>query len=293
MENLNYKILTSVSQHKSLKPKLKILFKDCYGHDLDDELYKQYYIISPFGETISLVALNHKNNLVGHYALLPMLAVNKEYEEIKYYLGITLAIRKKYSSLGILPNFFSLAKKIMSEKKIDLILGFPNKNSFLLLKTFYNWDIVYESPFFSFSISLFKKKEKVKLSIKENFPLFNQFSPPYNNKEYFKWRSIRSKIKIYNINDKLTIIGKFHKGNYFDVLDLHEFGENDHELIGGFLTGIGADGINITELHAKKIGLVIPINYERNDIVRMGLMSLNNTITNNKFRFSLMFSDVY
>ncbi|WP_077578129.1 MULTISPECIES: GNAT family N-acetyltransferase [unclassified Salinivibrio] len=107
---------------------IKSLFSECFGKELDKELWEWAYLDNPCGPPIVSLAVFH-GKVIGHYAVIPQVLTNKEKNLIGY-LSMTTMVSTDFRRFGL---FQLLAErvygKIETNKTPSVVYGFPNNNS--------------------------------------------------------------------------------------------------------------------------------------------------------------------
>lgn len=153
-----------------------LLFKKCFLRDMDIKLWKWLYFQNPVNTpVISLAFVN--NTLVGHYAF-----VASKLNSFRAYTSITLmidpSIQNPWIFLGMMQNALNLL-----QSKTDIVLAFPNKNSFPLFTKMLKWNLI---PTFIAQVDTFTFKEyqhKIHLDTNDSDFLRWRLSKP--NNQYF------------------------------------------------------------------------------------------------------------
>ena len=183
------------------------LFKVCFQADLDPMLWDWAYQKNPTGNPIIVVALDN-NDLVGHYAMIPMPFILGKAQNIGY-LSMTTMVHPNYRKYGL---FLELATHAYSRALPGtFVYGFPNSNSAPGFKKRLNWDIFEE-----YQIATISSETLVKYlnSRSEHNP------GPLNifNREFLDWRLSKPGMK-YQTSEGL-VYKEF--GSEFDLLATDE-----------------------------------------------------------------------
>lgn len=104
------------------------LFKDSFNETIDEDLWNWAYMKNPNGNPIVSLYFD-KNNLVGHYAVIPIKLIDKNKNTILSVLSMTTMVDISYRKYGI---FITQANEVYEKSKelgYKLVLGFPNKKS--------------------------------------------------------------------------------------------------------------------------------------------------------------------
>lgn len=112
----------------SFFPQIKSLFAECFGRDLNRELWSWAYLENPCGAPLVSLAMFH-GKIIGHYAVIPQKLTNNN-EELIGYLSMTTMVAAEFRRFGL---FKLLAERVYSKieksKTPSVVYGFPNNNS--------------------------------------------------------------------------------------------------------------------------------------------------------------------
>ena len=127
--SLTIKTIYSQSDLLALSPKILDLFSTCFSPKaLEFGLWEWAYIKNPFGAPCVSIALDEER-LVGHYATIPIDLVNSRGQKLKSHLSMTTMVDKHYVKFGLFKTLAQYTYDNLRENEIDLVYGFPNKNS--------------------------------------------------------------------------------------------------------------------------------------------------------------------
>ena len=139
---LTIKTIDSQSELLALSPKILDLFSICFApKTLEFGLWEWAYIKNPVGAPCVSIALDQEKNLVGHYATIPIDLVNSCGQKLRSHLSMTTMIEKHFIKYGL---FRTLAQSTYNKLKypgIDVVYGFPNKNSKAGFKKRLSWNV--------------------------------------------------------------------------------------------------------------------------------------------------------
>lgn len=131
---IDYLHLHDKKELLKFKDQILTLFADCFMRQLDESLWEWLYLQNPLGDPIINLAFLDKK-LIGHYAFIPI-----KTNQHKIFLSATTMVHpsaRKYNA------FFDLALRSYEFAKphCDFIVGFPNKNSAIIHKTLFHWEL--------------------------------------------------------------------------------------------------------------------------------------------------------
>lgn len=159
------------------------LFHLSFNRTLDLDLWKWIYIDNPIANPLVNFAFV-SNQLVGHYALIPIPTT-----KYKVLLSVTTMVdpcARKYNT------FVNLAEKsylYAKQQNYDLLIGFPNQKSAILHEKLLGWKIhktfIAQSNFQTF-------KQTYQLVDKTS-----DFSLDISNKSYLTWRFKKPRTKYF------------------------------------------------------------------------------------------------
>ncbi|MCF7478244.1 GNAT family N-acetyltransferase [Vibrio sp. J2-4] len=124
----------------SFFPQIKSLFAECFGKELNKELWEWAYLDNPCGTPVVSLAVFH-GKVIGHYAVIPQMLTNNKNNLIGY-LSMTTMVSADFRRFGL---FQLLAERVYS--KIDasnipsVVYGFPNNNSIAGFRKRLGWII--------------------------------------------------------------------------------------------------------------------------------------------------------
>lgn len=132
-------IITDKEELLKYKTQIFDLFKRCFSKTIDEKLWEWAYIDNPNGNPIVSLYFD-KDNLVGHYAVIPL---NMTYDnnEIKAVLSMTTMVDLSYRKYGI---FVEQANDVYIKAKelgYKFVCGFPNKKSAPGFKKRLQWNL--------------------------------------------------------------------------------------------------------------------------------------------------------
>ena len=128
-KNLRLICLETKSDLLGFSANVHQLFNDCFHRSLDSTLWEWAYLKNPYGSPIVALAFD-KDELVGHYALIPIVLVNKVNETINAYLSMTTMIKKLYLRLDLFRVLAEITYEVAFRKnKSPLVYGYPNNKS--------------------------------------------------------------------------------------------------------------------------------------------------------------------
>lgn len=124
-----FKKLLINDKNELIKFKAQIfnLFKDSFGKNFDEDLWRWAYIDNPNGEPIVSLYFD-KDKLIGHYAVIPVKFRYKN-QSVKVVLSMTTMVDSKYRKYGIFTEQATEIYAKATEIGYKLVYGFPNKKS--------------------------------------------------------------------------------------------------------------------------------------------------------------------
>jgi len=206
---------------------------------------------SPYGNTIFKIA-ELDGKIICHYAVLPKILKLKN-KEIKVGLGIHLASHPKVRSTEVVVTTMKYVYQSCKDLGIDIIFGFPNKNSWLFSQRLLGWvkiaDIsALEKPLGEF---IFSKNNKI-LNVQSDLIFTNEhislleklvplnFITVKKNLNYLNWRYKYHPFQRYylieeRIGDQIKgffILKIYEKNNlrYGHILELGLLEKNDFTM---------------------------------------------------------------
>ena len=187
--------------------KLSKLFKRVFKKNFSHEFLNWFYNKNPNGSALTYNA-SYNNEVVGHYALIPI-KINLKGKEHDAALSVFTAIDKKYRGLYL---FNKLAKKtfeMAKNKGIKYIIGVSNQISTKLFIRYFKFKLISKLDV-KFGIGNIKKVEKE-----------NNFKVIWNN-ESLSWRlkNPRFNYQIHELKQNFLIYNNFYK---FFKIQMGEF----------------------------------------------------------------------
>lgn len=186
------------------------LFEESFGKPINDEFWRWRYLDNPFNSQPLIDLMWDGDVLAGHYALWPF-EMSYKGNIVEAAMSMTTMTKPSYSGLGI---FTTLARKSYErandEHGIELIWGFPNKNSHYGFITKLNWKDIAIIPTLTLRVDLLSKKLNYdNFYIAEKFTLEDansiQVNNPTNvlhvnkNTAYLNWRYVMHPTNKYYI----------------------------------------------------------------------------------------------
>lgn len=177
------------------------LFEESFGKPINEEFWRWRYIDNPFKKRPLIDLMWDGDVLAGHYALWP-LEMSYNGNVVEAAMSMTTMTKPSYSGLGI---FTTLARKSYERAKdehgIELIWGFPNKNSHYGFITKLNWKDIAIIPTLTVKMDLLTKKmnydnfymaEKFTLEDANSVQVNNPINVLHVNKseDYLNWRYV-------------------------------------------------------------------------------------------------------
>tara|TARA_B100000131_G_C17985439_1_gene560367 strand:+ start:59 stop:931 length:873 start_codon:yes stop_codon:yes gene_type:complete len=178
---------------------LSKLFKRVFKKEFSPEFLNWYYFLNPNGTAITYNAFNN-NELIGHYALLPI-KIRLYEKEFDAALSMFTAIDENFRGLYL---FNELAKKsynLAKDKGFKFIIGVSNQISTKLF------------------IRYFKFKFISQLDVKFGFGHINKIDHPSNFKVLWNDKSLSWRLK----NPRFNYQSKFYKDNILIYNNFYKF----------------------------------------------------------------------
>lgn len=139
-DEIEYIDVNNIDVLVSFFPQIKSLFAECFGKELNKELWEWAYLDNPCGTPVVSLAVFH-GKVIGHYAVIPQMLTNNKNNLIGY-LSMTTMVSADFRRFGL---FQLLAERVYS--KIDasnipsVVYGFPNNNSIAGFRKRLGWII--------------------------------------------------------------------------------------------------------------------------------------------------------
>ena len=160
------------------KEQIFLLFENCFGKEIEEDLWDWAYINNPNGNPIVSLCFD-KERLIGHYAFIPVSLIYRK-EKIKAALSMTTMVDFNYRRY----NIFQLQAEDVNiralELKYHLVYGFPNKKAAPGLKKRINWVLDENSYVVNLSCDELQKMDTKDCS--------NTISFDIQNKSNLNWR---------------------------------------------------------------------------------------------------------
>lgn len=189
---------------------LSNLFKRVFKKNFSTEFLNWYYFLNPNGKAITYNAY-YKNNIIGHYALIPIKIKIFE-KEIDSALSVFTAIDKNFRGLYLFNQLANKSFELAQYKGIKFIIGVSNQISTKLF------------------IRYFKFKFISQLDVKFGFGKVNKLYNDYNFKilwddKSLSWRlkNPRFKYQLRSNKDDILIYNNFYK---LFKIQMGEFSKN-------------------------------------------------------------------
>lgn len=176
------------------KEQISSLFERCFLRKFDFELWHWLYFSNPIDNPIvSLAFLDQK--LVGHYGFIPT-----KFNQFRSYTSITLMVDPNIQNPWIFLGMMNSALELL-QKKADLLIAFPNRNSFPLFVKMLKWQLIQ---------TFIAQVEKYTFPQDES-----QIFLDINDVDFLKWRLSKPNTDYFFQNE---LILKSYQNNEIDVV---------------------------------------------------------------------------
>ncbi|MBK6362493.1 MAG: GNAT family N-acetyltransferase [Saprospiraceae bacterium] len=215
------------------------LFQKTFGKSMSKEYWNWRFLQNSYSSKPLIHLMWDGDNLVGHYALSPvMFKINEDFHLGA--LSMTTMTDPDYNGRGIFTTLAnSLYSEIVEKHKFDFVYGFPNNNSHRGFIKNLRWKDIEIIPSFSVlnpkQISGLKSQSsdfQLLENLKENNIIrYNNLIEDYNiyqfkNLDYINWRYIQNPIHKYYIlgnSDYDFVIYKIFKNSDSIEIDIVEW----------------------------------------------------------------------
>ncbi len=291
---MKFKKISGPNEFREEKKNIEELFEDCYEERINERTYEKLYIRPPYAESIGIMGYD-KGSFASFYGLVPQFAVRPtDGKKLKYLLGCTLMVHPNFRNGR---NFYETINKSHAAAEkwgADMIMGFPNQNSFELLINMCGWICMHETEMILTKEIKKKKNPNIEIKHENNIiPTENGFIPPYKDRKYADWRGIKEKYKIKKVSN-FRVGYKTYKERVLDVMELvnHSESEISYEILEYLASTEGCNKIFISKKHLED-EMVSELRVgSRIRTERMAGVPINTGGVPN-VRFNLFMSDVY
>lgn len=179
--------------HINLEMKQKIfdLFRQCYGQDLDEQVWEWRFQNNPAGPgEIELVW--SRDVLAGHYAVT---CVRTRIEDQEWLTGLsgTTMTHPDYRGRGLFPLLARRTYEQMAANNKGIVWGFPNAMSHRGFIKELRWKDIYEVPTLRLSLS-----DRLRLPKPSNVALCREFDNRFDQ----IWNRAKNRYKVTTLRDK-------------------------------------------------------------------------------------------
>ncbi len=292
------------------------LFNKVFKKDLSLEYWNWRFKDNLTNQTLIKLAWEGEK-LISHYAVCPIPMLSNQ-NDFTGALSMTTMTDPDYNGMGLFPKLADQLFNELPSRKIELVYGFPNRNSHYSFIKKLNWENI--CSIFQFSLINSKRINGV-YDVKPFSNIKNKHLTDFHgesfeliinrNIDFYNWRYIKNPINKYHFaeiernNIKYFIIFKTFELNnktHIDILELNI--EDDIDLLSSFIQyinevfklsetsmiNIWMSVFNSQFLLFEKLGFIAqePITY-------LGYKSFNsiNNLTEKQVRFTMGDSDVY
>jgi len=112
---------------------INILFKEIMAHERDIKIFKDNYLNTPFGYSYHSMLFTDDGKIVGFHSCIPFYYL-KDGERFIAALGIDSMVAKEYRDYFHFRDMFMATQDVLKEAGCKLRIGFPNDNSYQVLK---------------------------------------------------------------------------------------------------------------------------------------------------------------
>jgi hypothetical protein len=118
---------------------IEYLFYNCFGQRPISSVWDWAYLDNPSGEPIVSLCYD-QDNLVGHYAVVPM---PLEFGDVRKnsYISMTTMVAESHRRFGLFTQMAQETYRIATEGGVDFVFGFPNRQSTPGFRKYLNWDL--------------------------------------------------------------------------------------------------------------------------------------------------------
>lgn len=212
------------------------LFQRSFNKALSGVLWDWFYLQNPSGEAIVTVAYDEEE-LIGHYALIPMPLKNDDDETIRACQSITTMVDSSRADLKLFERLANETYLRAQAKGYELIFGFPNQNSKIYFQRILRWQL-HHNDF----IALLTPQQLLRNpSFCRYYKEKNRF---HNDDSYLSYRLNKPHIT-YEISEKN--ITKHHEGK----VDLLRFDPTSFSKLESIPHYVLIDGVYTDFLEAK------------------------------------------
>lgn len=219
------------------------LFKLAFGKELSIEFWNWRFKNNPCKKVENEILLMWENNqLIGHYAV-SSIELNYSNEIIEGCLSMTTMTHPNYAGKGIMHQLATKLYQELAQNNINLVIGFPNKNSHYAFINKLNWTDNQLLPNLSFesrSLNNFPKSEYV---LSPQFSEIHQNKLSENNEKsievfksinYLNWRYIQHPSNKYIIIESQNFPSNFVVIKFYKSLTISDVFEIDMVELGFF-----------------------------------------------------------
>ena len=199
---------------------LSSLFKRVFKKEFSTDFLKWYYFLNPYGTAITYNAF-YKNNIVGHYALLPIRIkiFEKEHDAA---LSVFTAIDKNFRGLYLFNELANKSFELAKDKGIKFIIGVSNQISTKLFVRYFKFKLVSQLDVkFGFGkINRLNNDYKFKVLWNDDSLSWRLKNPRFN----YQVKLNKDDFLIYNNFYKIFKIqmAKFSKNHFLNTLENHK-----------------------------------------------------------------------
>lgn len=136
MNTLSITSKAELLQHRSA---IERLFQASFGQRTLGEVWDWAYQRNPNGEPIVTLCFD-ADELVGHYAIVPMPLSNAEVRKNSY-ISMTTMVAATHRKFGLFTQLAQATYAVAQQRGVDFVFGFPNSQSTPGFRSRLNWQL--------------------------------------------------------------------------------------------------------------------------------------------------------
>ncbi len=292
------------------------LFKKVFKKDLSPDYWDWRFKNNLTQQTLIKLAW-HDDKLISHYAACPI-PMKYNNENFNAALSMTTMTDPDFNGMGLFPKLANQLYDEMPGNKIEMVYGFPNRNSHYAFIKKLNWENICSIFQFSLTGLNYTKGKYTINTIAEisenhldNLKLDTNKFQINRNKDFFNWRYKTNPVNEYHFHEiekddvKHFIVFKMYENTQIKHIDIVELYINDDiDLLSSFINDIYLR-FNLTQdsmfniwmsLYNNQFTLLERYGFvPKEPITYLGYKSFNfvNNIAEKHTYFTMGDSDVY